>query len=74
MPNLSDALQLRNFERALSKCERHKLELTEWEQSFIESIRSSFEERETMIDIGRTAWNPSANQWNTLMGIKDKLG
>lgn len=67
MPNISDSLMLTKFLASLRHCESELKRMSDWEQKFVKDLREKFEERETMIDMGVTPWNPSANQWNTLM-------
>lgn len=64
--NLSDSLQCSNFLTKLVALERVKHLLSDWEQDFIEQMRTNFEERDSQLDLGITPWTPSAKQWNTL--------
>lgn len=73
MPNISDSLQHRNFAAALAKCERKTHLLNNWEQQFVEGLAEKFATREFATDLGMTPWNPTTNQWNTLMDIARKV-
>ena len=71
MPNLSDSLMRRKFVEYLEKCERSNIP-DEWEARFVRDMRDKFEDRDRMTDLGISAWNPNANQWNTLKLIAEK--
>lgn len=73
MPNLADSLQCRQFVEKLEACEKTQAHLTNWEVEFIRDMRESFNSREDAIDLGCNPWNPSANQYNTLCEIFDKV-
>lgn len=72
MPNLADSHMRESFVRSLEKCESYGMQVSEWESNFIKDIRMRFEGREDLEDMGLPAWNPTANQWNTLKGIEEK--
>lgn len=74
MPNISDSLQLTRFTAALEQCKQAPYGvLSDWDRQFVSDIADRFEARDTQADLGLTLWNPSVNQWNQLMQIRDKV-
>lgn len=68
-------LQLDQFVRKLERAEHSHASrwLTDWELKFVEDMRMKFDSRADAEDLGCPVWNPSANQWNTLSEIAEKV-
>lgn len=74
MPNLADSGIRDHFLIKLTRVEKANYgELSEWEETFIQSLRESFDLREQEADLGLTQWNPSVKQWNQLGEIYRRL-
>jgi hypothetical protein len=71
--NLAQTTNRNRFVTMLEKAEEGARFLTDWEQTFVRDMRTSFNSREDAEDLGQTPWSPTMNQWNTLHGIVSTL-
>ncbi len=74
MPDINNAWMNQKFEAKLEACESSAHRLSDWELQFVESLRSNYDSREAVEELGGHGWNPSVKQWNQLSSIAERVG
>jgi hypothetical protein len=71
MPNISDKLMRKQWDAALDLVTMRATQ--DWDRRFVRDMRSNTLNREDVMILTGTPWNPTVKQWNQLMSMRDKF-